>query len=489
MKPRTRLQFEVIKNSQQLYKIDNNILSWAGKEILEHKGFATKTRVICMDCGERFSPDLVSRKRAICPHCGTKLKIEQTRKRTDEQRTYVAHAEIFGEFQVIRNFELRSYHVSGKKVRYYIDEILQHWILSNGKCEVVARNHTTNWYCDSWNGCMEIRKHYPKYYTSSPNKYDVYPEKFHPGSIFKPEYKKYGINKNLEGLTFLEAIKILPSNTKAETLLKAKRYDLLCYFGGSDRYKVDRYWPSIKICLRSKYKIKDVQIWFDYLDLLSYFKKDLNNAHYVCPKNLKKAHDLYMKRKREVMRIEEMKQDYISILKSFGEYKKDGFEFPKNLNREYQILVERQKRYKLEKKKKELEKRELKYKQFIKPFEDILITDNLLNIVPLLSIEDFKKEGDQLHHCVYTNEYFSKKGVLILSARIDNISIETIEIDLEKLTVKQCQGLRNANSEHHERILKLVKKNMNVIKDRIKTNKDETKRNDRRTIAVCDIAV
>lgn len=484
MKPRTRLQFEVIKNSQQLYKINNGMLSWAKKEILEHKGFATKTRVICMDCGERFSPNLVIRKRAICPHCGTKLKIEQTRKRTDEQRTYVAHAEIFGEFQVIRNFELRSYHKSGEATRYYIDEILQHWISSNGKREVFGRNHHTGWFGDSWTGYREIRN------KSDERKYDVYPQKYYPDSRFKPEYRKYGIDRNLEGLTFLEAIKIVPKNSKAETLLKAKRYDLLeCYSDYNLQHGIYKYWASIKICLRNKYKIKDVQIWFDYLDLLSYFKKDLNNAHYVCPKNLKKAHDLYMKRKREVMRIEEMKQDYISILKSFGEYKKDVFEFPKNLNREYQILVERQKRYKLEKKKKELEKRDLKYKQFIKPFEDIFITDNLLNIVPLLSIEDFKKEGDQLHHCVYTNEYFSKKGVLILSARIDNISIETIEIDLEKLTVKQCQGLRNENSEHHERILKLVKKNMNVIKDRIKTNKDETKRNDRRTIAVCDIAV
>ncbi len=76
MKPKTRLQHKVIANSQQLYKIDNDILSWAKKDILEHKGFATKTRVICMDCGESFSPELVSRKRAVCPHCNTKLKIE-----------------------------------------------------------------------------------------------------------------------------------------------------------------------------------------------------------------------------------------------------------------------------------------------------------------------------------------------------------------------------------------------------------------------------
>ena len=71
MRPKTKLQHEVIENSQWLRDIDNKILSWAKKDILEHKGFATKTRVICMDCGNSFPPELVSRKRAVCPQCNT----------------------------------------------------------------------------------------------------------------------------------------------------------------------------------------------------------------------------------------------------------------------------------------------------------------------------------------------------------------------------------------------------------------------------------
>ncbi len=467
MKPKTRLQHEVIANSQQLYKIDNDILSWAKKDILEHKGFATKTRVICMDCGNSFSPELVSRKRAVCPHCNTKLKIEQTRKRTDEQRTYIASAELYGEFQIIRNFELRSYHKSGEVARFHIAEILQHWILPNGKREVVARNHTVNWCCDSWNGYMEIRKDYSRYYQSS-NRYDVYPQKFHPCSTFRTEYRKYGINHNLEGLTFLEVIKMIPNNSKAETLLKAGRYDLLgCYSNDNLKHEIYNYWSSIKICLRNKYKIKDVKIWFDYLDLLKYFKKDLNNAHYVCPKDLKKEHDIYMKRKREVMRVQEMKRDYIRILKYFGEFKENDFSYPKNLNREYQILVDRQKRDKLEKKKKELEGLALKYQKFIQPFLDIHISDKLIQIIPLQSIEDFKHEGDTLHHCVYTNEYFKKANCLILSARINESIIETIEVDIKQMKIIQCRGERNVPSEYHDRIIKLVNKNMRLIKDRI----------------------
>ena len=463
MKPRTKLQFEVLSNSEQLWNIEQTMLSWAKVECLEHKGFATKTRVICMDCGNSFSPELVSRKRAVCPHCHTKLKVEQTRKRTGEQRTYITSAETYGEFQVIRNFELFAYHKSGVSTKYYIDEILQHWILPNGKREVFGRNHHTGWFGSSWTGYREIRN------KSDERKYDVYPQKFHPNSTFKTEYRKYGIDKNLQGLTFLEAIKIIPNDPQAETLLKAKRYDFLeCCGEYNLKHRLYNYWASIKICLRNKYKPKDIKIWFDYLDLLKYFKKDLNNAHYVCPKNLKKEHDIYMKRKREVMCVEEMKRDYIRILKYFGEFQEEGFSYPKNLNREYQILVDRQKRDRLEKKKKELEGLALKYQKIIQPFLDIQISDSLIQIIPLQCIDDFKHEGDTLHHCVYTNEYFKKADCLILSARINESILETIEIDIKSMKVVQCRGERNGLSDYHDRILKLMNRNMKQIKERLK---------------------
>ena len=39
-------------------------------------------------------------------------------------------------------------------------------------------------------------------------------------------------------------------------------------------------------------------MWEDYMSLLSYFGKDMRNAHYVCPKNLKTAHDKLLKIKQ-----------------------------------------------------------------------------------------------------------------------------------------------------------------------------------------------
>ena len=223
MKPRTKLQLRVTELSKCLPSLENKMLQWAKSDCLEHKGYATKTRVICMDCGERFSPDLINRKRAICPYCGTKLKVEQSRCRTDKQQIYIAIADIYGEFQIIRNFEIIAYYRADETPRYFAWEILQHWIIPNGKHTVVARHHTVNWYCDSWNGDMEIRNEYRRYHYSANIRYDIYPSKYHPASTFMPKYKLYGIDYRLQGVTFLEAIKMLPNNHKAETLLKVKQ--------------------------------------------------------------------------------------------------------------------------------------------------------------------------------------------------------------------------------------------------------------------------
>lgn len=419
MKPRTKLQFQVIKLSETLPDIEDKILSWAKVDCLEHRGYATKKKVVCMDCGQTFSPELVKRKRAVCPHCQTKISVEQSRKTTDKQRVYVAIAEIHDGFQVIRNFDIYAYYRAGKQPHYFVQEILQHWILPNGKREVISRNHTINWYCDFWNGKMEIRQ---KSYTS---KYDVYPYKLHPSSRFWPELERCGIDYRLQGITSLEAITHIPKNPQAETLLKAKQYNLLQYCIEYPS-RVNWYWSSIKICLRNKYIVNDVKMWIDYLDLLSYFQKDLRNAHYVCPVNVKHEHDKLVARKRR-------------------------FQERENLERKRRKAIEDDKIY-----------QELKAKFF-----GIEFGDDLIHISVLQSVKDVMEEGDAMHHCVFTNEYYKKKDSLLLSARIKDKRLETIEVSLKKFDVLQSHAACNGISEYHDRIIKLVKKNMNLIRQKM----------------------
>ena len=80
------------------------------------------------------------------------------------------------------------------------------------------------------------------------------------------------------------------------------------------------------------------------------------------------------------------------------------------------------------------------------------------------SVTEFYKEWKIMKHCVFTNRYYAKKNTLILSAQIDGKHIETIELNLNTLKVVQCRAVHNGNSEHHEKILKTMKKNINLVR-------------------------
>lgn len=428
MKPKTKLQVEVLAHSKRLIPIDIKMIEFAKSKTLKHVGYATKSRILCMECGQKFSTELVKRKRATCPHCDSKLTIEDSLKQTLEQESYVAIAEIYAGFQVIRNFLVESHHKAGMEAQYSGYEILQHWYLNDKKREVVAKNHYVGFNQYSWTGFMEIRdKGIQKYYETSP-RYDVYPERYHPDSDFKPEFEKYGINHQLQELTFLEAARVLPFDSHAETLLKAKQYGFLSAFRYNEASKVSRHWDSIKICMRNKYYPSDIRIWFDYLDLLYYFQKDRRNAHYVCPKDLKKEHDKLMTKKRAIQRKEDEE-------------------------RRKARAIENEKAF-----------QELKSKFF-----GINFSDGLILIKVLESVQEYAEEGDKLKHCVFTNNYFGKPDSLCLSARISGEPVETIELSLKDFKIIQCRGKHNQDSEHHERIIQLMQKNIRKIKQLTKT--------------------
>jgi hypothetical protein len=84
----------------------------------------------------------------------------------------------------------------------------------------------------------------------------------------------------------------------------------------------------------------------------------------------------------------------------------------------------------------------------------------------LESVEEIMQEGDSLHHCLYTNEYHLKPDSLILSACANGQRLETVEFSLSKMQVIQSRGVCNCNTEYHDRIIELVKKNIPLIRKR-----------------------
>jgi DNA-directed RNA polymerase subunit RPC12/RpoP len=426
MKAKTKIQVKVAGLSGKLYSLTEKQKQWSYKTCLLNIGYATKNKVLCLDCGGSFSIELVKRKRAVCPNCQAKITVENSRATTNRQTNYFAVSQIVEEFQVIRNFEIKANYKKGRAVEYYVHEILQYWVQDSGKLTMFGKSHNSSWCMDSWSGDMEIRKETKSW---KGDKYDVYPRFYSPDSRFKKQYLKYGITWRLKGMNFLEAMRLLPQYPKAETILKGKQYSLLAYFVGNS-YNVFDFWSSVKICLKNKYNIQDAGMYFDYLNLLLYFKKDLHNAKYVCPKDVKKEHDLLMNKKRKIQRAEEAEREVL-------------------------IVKTRQEN---------LEKAVIEYVDRNKKFFDLELVKGELSIKFLKSIEEFKEEGDELNHCIYTNEYYLRKDSLILSARVSGKRAETIEILIPSMKVQQSRGLNNTASVHHHKIVEIVEKNIPKIR-------------------------
>lgn len=187
---------------------------------------------------------------------------------------------------------------------------------------------------------------------------------------------------------------------------------------------------AINICNRNGYIVKDGSMYDDYLRLLDYFHLDTHNAHYVCPKNLKAAHDELVNRKRRIEAKERAEEDRKRKIERMARIKADIASFIKR----------------------------------IQPFLDVEIKEDDIVIRPLQSVSQFYQEGKTMHHCVYANEYYKKKDTLILSARVAGKRKETIEVNLKTFKVVQSRAVCNSNSEYHDKIIELMNRNMNLIR-------------------------
>lgn len=56
-----------------------------------------------------------------------------------------------------------------------------------------------------------------------------------------------------------------------------------------------------------------------------------------------------------------------------------------------------------------LKKEEENYIKEKSKFFDIKLSDGKIVVIPLKSLEEFQQEGEIMHHCVFTNEYFKKR--------------------------------------------------------------------------------
>nr|DAJ17272.1 MAG TPA: PcfJ like protein [Siphoviridae sp. ct8TV20] len=273
-----------------------------------------------------------------------------------------------------------------------------------------------------WSTNMEIRS---DYYMKA--KYHIWSSHIKTLSLL-PKLKYAGFDSGYNGITPDILFRMLLRYPFVETLVKQGDKELLEYMEDNIS-QVGKYWPSIKIARRHGFKIDkriDLRMYFDYLEMSDAIGRDMRSPKYLCPKNLKKTHD-------EVMKLKQKLDEKIDF----------------------------------EKKKKKALEDEAIYQNQKGKFFGLAFGDDLIQVSVLQSVMDFLCEGKYMHHCVYTNKYYLKPESLILSAHIGDKRIETVEVNLKTLDVVQSRGVCNENTEYHDRIIGLVKKNIGLIRQRM----------------------
>lgn len=429
MKPKNKFQQQIVEASKTLPAITQRQIQWGYDNAIEYVGRRTGKGVItCTKCGHSWQGAgyLVSvLTDCNCPNCKTQLAVKTTKRRVFDSKYYMTVITAHKGYQVLRSVMISYTAKISEQTKLTHCEVMQRWIAPNGKHATFAilRQTMGNCYVDSWifGTPLELRNE------NSNNKFciNVY-DRIYTGAIYPrqkliPELKRTGYKTALYGQKPLDLFRVLLSDSRAETLLKAGQTNLLKRLLDTGwQRNIDNYWASVRICIRNGYTIEDASLWCDYIDFLRFFGRDLHNAKYVCPTDLKAEHDRYMHKKAQSDARQEIE--------------------------------------------KQLEK-EAEYRKAKERFFGLVISDGLISVRVLESVAEIVLEGKKMKHCV--GSYHSKTDSLILSACIDGKRIETVEISLSKLQVIQSRGICNTNTEYHERIIKLVNNNIPLIEKRL----------------------
>ena len=446
MRPRTKLHFEVLKLAERLSEPKEH----EQYVISKHDHYYTKhyKNFVCLECNHMWKPDLQIWAEQVvgvkCPSCGRKLKhLNKYGSGLPDRIIIYSDAQVVERFQVIRYYSCWKSMSKNQPPRYTFRSLFEEW-KDWDKDKRVVIGRTTSGFGDGFScSTYEIRNIRINRWSSSEYDHTVSDVNC-PGPEFIPRFKKYGLEKHYDHCCdYRKLLYKIELSPKIETLFKLKQrhllYNAVVYDG-----PCSRYWPQIKIAIRHKYKIKDPGIWYDYLDLLVYFKKDIHNPKFICPRNLMKEHDRWMKKKERVLeqqRIERERQEVIKRQQDLGQSRKDYV------------------------------------KRFRKYFK-LKFTSGDISIQALQSVDEFQDEGKELNHCIFTNEYYNKEDSLLLSARVLGVRTETVEVCLKTFKILQSRGKNNNATDYNDVIRDIVERNMRKISkiaNSSKKNKNKVK--------------
>lgn len=441
MKPTNRYQKEVAELFPKLPPITPRQREYARTHRPNREAFYCNGEIWCPDCGRIIRKEIPRghiadlNQKYACPCCGAHATLRYSRKTRFRQRAYFSVITIFGGWQVVRHYLCHWYFDKRDSAPWFeIDEVVQSWISDDGRHEVfVARPRTAlSPYQDSFQTDKPMSVRYPH------GAYSIWAETIWPHARVLPLARRNGfsIPAACDAMPPSELIRELMHPDRhpyIEMLVKIGQYALARrFYNGYNRF--ENYAAQIRICHRNRYVVRDAGRWCDYIDMLRGEKLDTHNAHYICPRNLKKAHDRLAdkinrrkQRQRRLEDLEKAKKDEAAYLRDKGH------------------------------------------------FFDIAFGDDRLRISVFRTVADIAREGLEMHHCVFSAKYHRRENSLLLSA-CDHKGkhMETVEVNLSTFEVAQSRGKFDKNSPYHNQILRLMKRNMHLIRQAAETRNQST---------------
>ena len=274
----------------------------------------------------------------------------------------------------------------------------------DGKVAWAGRKTGMSWYMDDFSYDGELSVKMPKMW------YDDYinlADKVTWCSKTDP----YAVYRTMDGNQFAF------HDSRIETVTRNGDEWLVNYCMAARKPISEHIFRSYIVAHRHGYEmLTDGFLWVSLVNLLHTNGYDTRNPHYICPDDVHLAYqnmvDVNDKRMRQ--------------------------------------LKEKQKR-------KDIKDYNETYVMQHKKWLGVVIVGKGITIKPLQSVAEFEQEGEAMHHCVFTSEYYKKRNSLIMSVRDkqDN-RLATVEYDLKNKQLLQCRAAFNKVPAEHDRICRMV---------------------------------
>lgn len=407
------------------------ITSWVGKRMRYHAYIKRGGMLHCCKCGHEFRSDAKAGRTVICPECGTRVKVVESKRRYITDSCFTQKLMKAGRFQLIRTFETTVSEGRSGTATIWTDHVYDTLIGENpGEYAVWSRRLAMfpNSRIVPFSYNPEFIK--PRMFS------DGWQYNYHEGWRLKgiipypaiQDWLKKRQPLRMRTCDMTNVITLLKSSPHFETLWKRGEEALCRRMLAGREQDIDRWWPELKIALRHGKRFgspEDISDWTDTIEMADSLGLDTRSPKYCCPQYQKAMHDMLMKR-LDRRREEEERMDELKRLMK----KTNNFD-PNN-------------------------RIDTRYRKKMGGLLAFCTTKDGITIRTLQDVKDFFDEGEALHHCVYSNGYYLEPNTLILDASVEGKRTETIEIDTKSWEMIQCRGNCNQDSRYHAKIVEAV---------------------------------